>query len=1441
MLPIIIKLALSIVSLLLLTLIQSAIYSNKNDKARLMPLTIVAPVYVVAATFLIIRFHDLLVSFLSEYDLQWSVIIASNMLLIIGFLLIKLIAGGIIKSAVKEQETIQLLSGSVYEFDDLYSNWFLQYKWTGFRSFLNYIKWFVAVAAAVMLFFLNAEVEDLPAAWTFPCIIPILITEVFCYFNGQTKEEYGHDIQGIEADSRRAGNYFRVREILENILPEPLLASFTGFELAGRNTPADFIKKLSKSEDKIDRLTADYFFADDRYMKAELDGVQATLDLMHGRNVVYHNPFYRDLDMYITLPLFNALISGQKVVVVTGRMTVKDDVHKWLEQVLSDYTHMPSLWQVEDLTQMRATAEIGVLSFSDIYDPGVISNNTDFFAKTELVILIEPSAILSTGQIALSILSREIEQGEKEPVYFVCDRMVDGLVDTISHLLRAEFTDVVASPVPRCVYTGMTWNANGDYCRQQLFSKQTRYLGNGIELAAVAVKNQIPHATWYGESKVPIKDIKWIAGQNYPVICQYMNQPSQQSTLYEKIGFVSNLWSSSQQDEQFAIVEDEFNNMFATLRTFLSRGRQQSFVNVMSENYLLRDYMRCNPLMFISDPNVVASIVPDYAKTERNTLLKLVLIMTRHSLTAQEILDEFHLVGIDSDSAYDLLDSSLRRYTSASADIITVETIEKETDGLAVEISERYSITKEMFRKYFEKTLAEAFFIVEDEEDNNDFVDARFFSHVTQMLLPGQLVTYDGKYYRAQHISPNAGVVLRRASDLFDDRRYYRQLRKYTLSGDEKILSNRKVEDIEFAFIQKNISVTTDGYLDLPDVHDLRRARTVDLTNDPLKDNYSRKFINKTIFRVRLPETDEDMRFTFCLLLSETLRSVFPDGWPYIAVTTPYSDEKKGVLNAMVYPVSGEVGDYIYIIEDSDIDMGLMEAIERNWDRLMDTLGDFISWHFEKMREPEVQDPVQPSYEYAQEQEQEKKSGWLARMFQRILQLMPGSQEGEEKVELDYDEEKVDREAAEKEAAEKEAAEKEEAGKEASEKAKSAGEEDEEPADVINEPAAVAPSGNTGPEEKPEEAAPENGPSGEQASAEKASDDQEPADKHEADHEIAEDDGTDIFDESGDADDDMLFELEFAAQGLMPLPKTRYRRECFLKFGFEDIDKRLKLDELLKYMRVHGWTNNSITHARKRDLFADTYLDTNAVNRCDFCGKPLSGASYELMNDGRIRCNDCSASAITSVEEFRDLFYQSMELMEAFYGIKYRVPINVRTADAKTVARGVGSIFRPSTEYAARVLGYAQRERKDKNKNKDKYNLVIENGCPRVVALETMTHEMTHIWQYLNWDENEFNRAFNMGDPTLNAIANDIVYEGMAVWSATQYLYQIGETRYASETEYYSANRNDVYGLGFVLFREQYPLVKDGSLIKVTPFASFPPIDPARVKEVIMSILSQMK
>ncbi len=1367
-------------------LAQNRINTKKIHRARQVLFPFVAALYAIVAVvviysqfleisrFIHMLFNEWLSKWLGEWLGAWLpkpdfftnyALVILNLLIMAAFIALKTALCPILSALCNKKKFLQATVSSFYAYDEQYEEWFLQHKWVGFRKFAFAVLCGLTLGTGCLLGITWSRGTASPL-WdlVFPCAALLIVAEIYNFINGQTKEEFEHTVLGEDADARRISNFYKVREALEQILPHPLLTSHTGFEFVGRQTPMDLIKVLRESPSKIDNITADYFSADDRCKTSDVDCVQATVHLMHRENVVVFNPFYKDFSTYITLPLVNALLAGKKAVVVSGRTSNCEDIRTWLSELLAKYTHMHSLWNVQRLSEHDPDCDIGILSFPQLYDKRVIAVNKPFFNETDFVLLIEPSLIVNTGQVALSIIAQEMHCHDEKPVYCVCDRNTDGLVDTLSHVLHAEFTNVVAPPVPRCIYTGMMWDADGDFLKQQLFNKQTRYLGNGVELAAIAVKNQIPRVSWYSETKAPIKDIQWIAGQYHPSICRYMNQPAQQKSLYEKIRFIPNLWSSSREKEEFIIAEDEFCNMFSTMRAYLSRGVTQSFVNVLSENYLLRDYMRCNKQMFLSNPHAIPSIVPDYAKTERNTLIKLILTMTYRPVTEAEILSEFRLVGIETDDAFEILSRLLEKYELADSSIFTIQSVRSEVDELTTVSTHQYSIPAMEFDEHFADSLKSAYFILEDEKHESDYIDAKLFGHVTQMILPGQFVTYDGKYYVARHVSPQSGVVLRRASDLYDGRKYYRQIREYDFDCPEQdeILALRTVTGVETAFIRMSFCVNTTGYLELADNHDLANAKVVDLSDDPSVGKYQRRYCRKTVMRIRLPDADESVCYTICMLLSEVFRSVFPDGYPYLAVTTKTPADIDGTLRHIVYSVTGHAEDgCIYIIEDSELDLGLLEAVERYFPKLMEIVTDYLAWHFEKMSETEPVGTAPTPITIEPQPKKKKKKGFLGRIAQGIARIFGG-------------------------------------------KKKDDAPEEEMP---VGESAQEAP--------------------GEGITIEKETDNP-PADVVPAfDEEALRAGNGALTIESEDGDEQPVTESEDEPA---PSPeKTRYQRECFLLFGAEDMDPRLHLEDTLSYLQSAGWAEHSLTKARNRDAVVMSDLDLTVVNHCDFCSVPLNGVSYDVLNDGRVRCNDCSTSAISTIDDFKDLFYQSLEMMEAFYGVKFHVPIRVEMADARKVAAGAGTVFKPSTEFAGRVLGFAQRKG-------GKYSLLIENGSPRLASIDTMVHELTHLWQYLNWNDKQVVKIYRMGRRECTAIARDIVYEGMAMWASVQYLYQIGETYYAAQQEALAEARTDVYGIGFRLYREQYPLVKDSSLIRYSPFTAFPTIDPEQVKAAIQAV-----
>lgn len=1307
--------------------------------------------------------------------------------------------------------------GRWYEYDEDENHWFLKQRFVGLRQLASALTWAVGVILGIVLALSasNSVFGFEIIAW--PSAALVIVAEVYNFLSGLTKKEWLHAVGGEGIGATRIRAYYKLKRVYEKLFPSAMLYSKIGNEYSGKVGATEKIEMLRSSDDEVKEAIGVYF---DRLPKKngffDVDLIGATVNLMQGENVVFFNPHYRDLSEYLVLPMVNTLLNNKKCLVVVGRNGSKDDVLTWLRNTLGSYTRAKRMWRTEELCSDGAKCEVGILPFCKLYDAKTLKANEEFLTSTEFVLLVEPSRMLATSQIGLNLLAERVNANGRA-VYAVCDHESDGLVDTLSHILQTDITHAYSLPVPRSVYAAIGWSACGDFIRQQLFGKQTHYLGNGIELASVALRNQVPHITWLSEEKVPVRDIQWIAGQYYPQICKYANLPNQQSSLEERMTFSSNLWGMPTGHAEFIIAEDELCNLFATMRAYLTRGDEQAFVNVISESYLLRDYMRCNGQLFLRDPKAVPAITPGFVRTARNTTISLVYRMAYEAVSEDCISHELEILGCNTNDVYSQLCSMISTYTGIKEEIISIShTVAGADDPLAAQTT-RYSISEEAFNTHFSMNLKNAWFVVEDEQFELEYLDSKLFGHITQMAMPGQLLTYQGKYYKVCSIEPNLGCILHRAADSYLGRKYYKQLRTYTLDAGGDTVSSRKIGDMRLIVEQRDFQVTSTGYLEMCDAHDLRTARYIDLSANPDIKYYKRTYKNKRILNVILPDMDNRMRFTICMLLSELSKTIFPYAWQYIAFVCKRPFDVEGMLDKYNYSIQGAVDDEaIVVIEDSDMDLGLIDAIENNIQRLFEILADYLDWHFEKMKEPASKDPVLDPVIVPEDRKPKKKRNPLQRISQRLANIFARKRDDE------LDEPREEPLDAERDHSTD------------YEPPDSSVEIEEGTAQAESSPFEVVDGLES--QEKPGEPTAESGLHGVE--------EYDFGEEHQHDFEGSQEEGRDA-DEVVSSGPDMPYEQlaipeeetlnviddksatpgsdydDIAPIELMEEYKvapSRYQRECFLKFGFEDIDDRLQIEKVASYFAARGWTDNDLTKSRHRDELDAELLDLNAENTCDFCGLPLSGVSYDKLADGRTRCNDCSMTAIDDLEEYKKLFRYVEIMMESSFGITMPVSIDVRTTDARTLAKASGSVFRPSSGVAPRTLGFASVRR-------GRYSLFVENGSPRLAAIDTTAHELTHIWQYINWKDDAVEQIYRMPGRECTARAKDIVYEGMACWASVQILYLMGETHYARQQELLYERRNDVYGKGFVLYRERYGLEKSGEAPAISPFGPFPTLE----------------
>ncbi|MDR2454848.1 MAG: hypothetical protein LBD51_10120 [Bifidobacteriaceae bacterium] len=1322
--------------------------------------------------------------------------LAANLLILLVFALLKVVF--LLVCRWLWPAVLRARGSRFYYLDQDYGRWLLRRE---FGRAGAYLKGFLYAAVAVggVVVALADRWPGSPA-WAIgasPALGVLFLDALAGYLSGHTRSSFRASLLGQDDDDEPEGrvqvNYLSLREAYNNLFGDRILHDSSMIDPPATPSALGMLRRMRQRGTAGEQAVVRYFIGLlERGVAVDPSFVQSTLELLGGRSQLIANPFYRDLADYLVLPVADRLARHQKCLVVIGRDTAAEDIEAWLGQALDRFTGVPDLWRARLLDQEDKPVDVGLLRFRDLHNLRLLEKQAEFLAQVGLVVLIEPSRILATGQIGLGVLQSKLSPAGVTVA--AVDRNCDGLVDSLSHAFRTSITEVFASLPPTGEVTTMYWEAPGPYLHPRILRNISRYLGVGPEIFTVARRFGVDNFTWISDERFPVVDMKWVVSQYYREICEQARLPISQEALGRAFQVQPALWSYPVRPEAFLVVEDEFRNLFELARVFGARATDQEFAHVICDAYLLRDFMVANSELFEVDPKAIPTIAADYARTERNITLRLVLQMFETEISADEARAALEVGGVPcAGDVGQQVEALIAKHCDVQDARLLVrqEPVEGSIEG---ETKSYLYIDQQTEVARYAQRLTNAYYLAENEQGGTDFVGASLLGHVYQRVLPGQFVTYAGKYYEVSSITPDHGVVLRRAADHIDERRTYRQLRRVHLSNclpDAALGADRGVGQLRLTRLLATLEVATGGYLELLAYNDLERARPVVYEGIP-----TRRYRNRAVLRVALPGASAGVRFTIAVLLDEVFRSVYPDSWMYLmAVAVPpepapaqgetrgegaapdaaegEADPDPSRLRQFQPELTGEFEpDSIYILEDSEIDLGLMVSVERNLGRFFGIILEYLNW---AGAPPPPAAPDHPD------------------------DAAPGASDP---IPAGAGDPPGDTPAG---------------------SAGSAGSAGPAGADA-GSAGAAGPAGSAGPAGAAAGSAGSAGPAGADAAAEGAG--APPGE----DGIVPGGGAAQAFEPRAGGSGRPDGPLPTAAKAAGPRAEagagedgpgpfdvggedeaTKAAGSSYLRFGGAEVDPSLDLTGAVEYLSGLGYGHNPLQQARVGGGYVPRSERDPSQHYCDFCGQRMIG-EYDTLKDGRERCDKCAATAIRTVDEFRQVFNQVRHQVEGLFGIRFTVPVKVRVTNAEEISRLQQSgrfVFHPTPDQDTRAVGLAIGGR-------DGYQLLVETGTPRISAISTITHELTHIWQFAN-----FPKAW-VGK--LTEAERGEIYEGMASWVAIQFMYLQGHRAWADDYREARLRQDNEYGRGLARFLARYPMSTDRTQPRDTPFRHIPPL-----------------
>ena len=893
-----------------------------------------------------------------------------NFLILVNFVIIKGLYKLIMAAVARVfEQGLGLLASRFYTFDEDYQFWFLRPSWYGARRLFRNL-YVAGIVIAALLFLAACQWPDLPAFRNpfYPALAVLVLGETCFCLLGISKEEYLEDVT-FEADgAMRVFQYAKVQEVLEHYFADRILRiGSRGAKHASAGTHADFCDGLMASDDYDMRLAGAYFkslvqrgvlSADERQARfgaLNHDMALESVRLLKGQSVVFATPFYYDCVPYVFLPLNAQLMRNKRALALYGSSASEERLLQYLEEGLEFATGVEGMWRVGSSMSLESALpnDVALLPFSALGSVKTVLDHEDFLREVGFVIVVDPSSLLATYQIGLNYLAEYLSLGEA-PTYCIFDRNSDGLVDSLSHALRTNLTEVAATEYAQGSAIYMMWDADGENLQHRLMPGVAQYLGMGTELGLVALKSQVSQVSWASNTAVPLADQRWIDGQYYGDLLAFAQLPQEQLQLDRHFEWFSDLWDMRKRSNRFIVAEDEYANLYETFRQFITRGVDQVFVNVLSPDYLLRSYMVSNYHMFEADPKAVPSFVPDFSKSQRNAIFSIVMVMAQCDglLEEEQIASRLRYVGVPFSSVYEAVTGLLAHHLADPDDDMLPEDQLITRDVEEYDPARREFVTKHYFglagKSLYTQSLSSLRsvpLVTERPDGSRQLLGARLYGHVYQSYLPGQFTVIGGKYYEVVSISDSSGVVLRRAADHFSQRRYYRQLRTYVLEDwepEEGINSTRTLSGITVGRIALTMQVKTHGYLELSSFGNVADAREVKVSDVP-----ERSYSRKSALRLEFPGASSEVVVTLATLMSEFMVTLFPKDLAYIAVLASCANSlPEGILARVEGQCPPNV---IYIVEDSLTDIGLVSCVDRNIERILELCWDYLDWHADQL------------------------------------------------------------------------------------------------------------------------------------------------------------------------------------------------------------------------------------------------------------------------------------------------------------------------------------------------------------------------------------------------------------------------------------------------------------------------------------------------------------
>jgi hypothetical protein len=853
---------------------------------------------------------------------------------------------------------------------------FLKKEWTYLSSFFK-IASALPIVLLVLLIIANVYtlslIEYLPK---YPIISLVLLMEIAWFLNGRRFPYSEGAIEGKDAISRTLATYEELFEQYKELWSDRLLAVGKVKENEQFHHRTQHFAYEHLSSDSEHQLLINAICERLKKRNLIIDESYTTMmsEIIQEQDVMIEDVIYEDFSAYFFQALYHLLTKNKKILIIAHNQSAVLDAVDWVTKGIKEVSGIEQVWRVStylDALEQNTNSDVLIVS-PDVLKEKRFLHYLSQLEKTKIlegIMLLQAEKLIpnySTIIHAFNLNVRELIG--KKPQYIILTEWYEGLEHTIRNVLQIEPRDIVATSNTTQHLHYMIWKKEGEkWLQHTLLPKIShRQLEAEAVLALPALKANIEPVHFINQRKTNVKEsIQEIMDAKKSLFdlgfdLETMDQFLKMIDIHDK-----NL-SIPTDDFAFLLVRDNHHNLVDSLNLWKGTGKMAAFVHVICPPYLLRDYLAHQLEFYMTTNRTVSPLAPRLSQSIWSVAYYLLERLCHFYIREEEV--ESYLRRANISSYHSVVEGVHELFSKAFGQKLEYRFNIESEELLVFDRSKRDFVRKTQYRIPYsakEKILPKGFRFIEMKHNHNTISEI-FEGHIYQQYLPGQFHSFNGELFKIQKVDLEHGVVEVNFEPLFE-KKFYRPRNAYKISnlGEEHHFANKNISferfEISVGAKQAQVEIQTSGYVELSQMLNLKSMKVHHFHQD---EEIKRVYENGHLLNIQIRSKDEPIEnaaqvgFTLAFLLNELFISLFPDTHHYVKACTQLEDDffddsqsfskklnlitPRLVVEGVALEEEGQIT--LYIIEDSPVHMGILEAIRDNWEKIFDILNDYLYW-----------------------------------------------------------------------------------------------------------------------------------------------------------------------------------------------------------------------------------------------------------------------------------------------------------------------------------------------------------------------------------------------------------------------------------------------------------------------------------------------------------------